>query len=862
MNRAEFEVSLGFALDDFQRRALDSLDADRSVVVAAPTGSGKTVVAEYAVVRALGAHAKIFYTTPIKALSNQKFADLQRIHGAAKVGLLTGDIAINERAQVVVMTTEVLRNMLYAHSPMLEGLRYVVLDEVHYLQDTFRGPVWEEVIIHTPPAVDLVCLSATVSNAEELADWVASVRGTTDVILSDVRPIELTQMHLVHDRERDELAALSLFVDGRPNTEGTRYDSGEFRAGPRQGARRRAATPRRTEIVEFLQERDLLPALYFIFSRAACDDAVAVCARAGLRLTNPDERRRIQSIVEARVAPLSTADLDVLGYQRFRGALQSGIAAHHAGMVPAFKEAVEACFVEGLVKAVFATETLALGVNMPARTVVIERLVKFNGERHELLTPGEYTQLTGRAGRRGLDPVGYAVTLWSPAVSFETVADLAGRRSFDLRSAFRPTYNMAVNLVGRSTPEAAHHVLSLSFAQYQADASLLKTNARLDRLRRSLDEAEKATRCDRGDIEDYLGRQHSKASARATEAEVLTAMERLSPGDVIEHHPDGRSHRVEPVVVVATAQRREPFVRVVTISKRALTLTPRDFVAAPTALSNVKLPDPYNPKSRKFVEQSAGALQRAVQRMARSRPEVAPTAAVEACPDFERHVRAAATRDRIRDEMARLSERAKERTESVAEQFDRVCDLLEARGYIDGWSVTARGTMLSRIYHERDLLIAEAIAGGLFDGLKPDELAGFVSVFVFQRRGPGAAADDDLPSGFPRVLRSRWTELGWIGAALESDERAFGLPLTGRPDAGFAAAAQAWASGRGLAEVLAVEDLTGGDFVRTAKALVDLLRQLALVLPDSVSASAAAAAATAVHSGVVAAGAAVTEVAS
>ncbi|HEX6567797.1 MAG TPA: DEAD/DEAH box helicase, partial [Acidimicrobiales bacterium] len=479
------EPAYPFELDGFQRRAIEALDAGSSVLVAAPTGAGKTVVAEHAVARALAEGGKAFYTTPIKALSNQKFADLARRHGTANVGLLTGDNSINGDAPVVVMTTEVLRNMIYAGSPALEGLRFVVLDEVHYLQDAYRGPVWEEVIIHLPEPVALVCLSATVSNAEEVADWLTTVRGPTRLVLEERRPVELRNLYLVGDRQSEQPHLLPTLVDGRPNREAERLDNENVAGrGPRRGnrrPRRRFFTPRRPEVVEMLGERDMLPALYFIFSRMGCEEAVAACLDAGLRLTTPDERVRIRAIVDERTAALTDDDLDVLGYDRWVAALEMGLAAHHAGMVPPFKEAVEACFVEGLVKAVFATETLALGVNMPARSVVIERLTKFTGEARAFLTPGEYTQLTGRAGRRGIDDLGYAIVLWSPFVPFDQVASLASSRTYGLRSAFRPTYNMAANLVHRYEPSDAHHLLNLSFAQFQADQAVVRFEARIER---------------------------------------------------------------------------------------------------------------------------------------------------------------------------------------------------------------------------------------------------------------------------------------------------------------------------------------------------------------------------------------------
>ncbi|MDP9074955.1 MAG: DEAD/DEAH box helicase, partial [Actinomycetota bacterium] len=574
--RAAFAASLGFGLDSFQVKALDALDAGSSVVVAAPTGSGKTVVAEYAVAKALAEGGKAFYTTPLKALSNQKYGDLVRRHGSDQVGLLTGDNAINGDAPIIVMTTEVLRNMIYARAGALRGLRYVVLDEVHYLQNAYRGPVWEEVIVHTPATVDLVCLSATVSNAEELADWIRTVRGDTAVVIEDRRPVELHNLYLLGDRSSEQLFLFPTLVDGRPNVEVSALDSKTLRqAGQRGRPRGRLFTPRRPEVVELLAEHEMLPAIYFIFSRAACDDAVTQCVRDGHRLTTIEERRLIRAIAEAHVDNLSDEDLRVLDYNGWIGGLEAGFAAHHAGMVPPFKEAVEACFAAGLVKVVFATETLSLGINMPARSVVIEKLTKFTGERHEFLTPGEYTQLTGRAGRRGIDTVGYAIVLWSPFVPFDQVAGLAGTRTYALTSSFRPTYNMAANLVRRYPPDVAHHLLNLSFAQYRADSDVVRLEAQLERSRDAIAEAQAAATCSRGDIEEYrklvAASDGSSHQRRAFSGDILAALDRVKPGDVLVV-PGGKSGG--RVAILSTTRRRggDLRLRAVTTDRRVVSL--------------------------------------------------------------------------------------------------------------------------------------------------------------------------------------------------------------------------------------------------------------------------------------------------
>ncbi len=759
-SRADLLAAYDFPLDDFQLRAVAALDEGRSVLVAAPTGSGKTVVAEYAVARALADGGKAFYTAPIKALSNQKYTDLARRHGTEQVGLLTGDNSINGDARVVVMTTEVLRNMIYAGSDSLDGLQYVVLDEVHFLQDAYRGPVWEEVIIHLPAHVRLVCLSATVSNAEELAEWISTVRGPTEAIIEERRPVELQNLYLVGDKATQEMHLLPTLVDDQPNPEASRLDDEAVhqRGSPSRGRpRRRFFTPRRVEVIELLQDEGMLPAITFIFSRKACDEARDVCLDAGLRLTTPSERARVRAIVEERTSKLADADLAVLGFDRFLAGLEAGVGAHHAGMVPPFKEAVEACFTEGLTKAVFATETLALGVNMPARSVVIERLTKFTGERRELLTPGEYTQLTGRAGRRGIDEVGHAIVLWSPFVPFEQVAALASSRTYALRSAFRPTYNMAANLVRRYEPAQAHHLLNLSFAQYQADRAVVRMETRIDRQQVRLERLQAEARCERGDVEQYRSlraavqearRETRAAGGPADRDRTYAALSRLAPGDVVVI--DGTRLAVLSVAV----RKGVPRISAVDDRSKLGTIRADELVDPPRAVGTVELPEPYNPNNRAFQHQVGDALRRVrvgapaddgdAERPVTDDAFLAAEAhPVADCPDRDAHVRSAVQAERVERDLHELRRQVRGRTGSLARRFDRVLRLLEAWGYLEDWALTESGEVLARTYHEADLLVAEAMTTGLLDDLDVASLAALASCFTYEHRGrdqPPAAA--------------------------------------------------------------------------------------------------------------------------
>lgn len=863
-----------FELDDFQRRAIAAIDEGRSVLVAAPTGSGKTVVAEHAIADALRSGGKAFYTAPIKALSNQKYADLVRLHGPDVVGLLTGDNSVNGDAPVVVMTTEVLRNMIYAASPALRGLRYVVLDEVHYLQDAYRGPVWEEIIIHLDPSVRLVCLSATVSNAQELTDWIETVRGPTATIVEHRRPVELRNLFMVADRSADRVQVLPMLVDGRANPEGLKLDASaqrgpRKRTGPHRPAGRRLATPRRVDVIDRLGEEGILPSIYFIFSRKACDEAVRQCLDVGLRLTDGEERERIRTICEERTASLAHADRDVLGHRRWLAGMEAGIASHHAGMVPPFKEAVEACFTAGLVKVVFATETLALGINMPARSVVIERFSKFNGERNETLTPGQYTQLTGRAGRRGIDAVGDAVVLWSPFTTFEEIAARAASRSFSISSSFRPTYNMAANLVRRYQPDEARHLLNLSFAQYQSDGEVVRIEARLERATAKLDAARGELRCDRGDVAELFALERRLDGARADRPdrrrELEEALRQLKPGDVIQA-PGGRNGGV--AVVTATVNRRNGLgIRALTAQRHRLQLSAEDFDRPPERLGRIDLPEPFAPNTTRFQRETAQALARArlsngtrVPKKGDQRDgggadldevwEAVAEHPAATCPDLARHRRAAAHIERYERERGNLERQVRGRDATLARHFDRVLELLERRGYLDGWALTPAGGRLARIYHEADLLIAECLGQGLLDGLDAPTLAGVASGFVYEHRG---TSDPPTP-WFPSAdARKRWRGIERLHDELNADEERRRLPLTRAPDPGFVALAYAWAAGEDLDDLLADDKVSGGDFVRTVKQLLDLLRQLAEVAPSPATRDTARAAAEGLFRGVIAA---------
>ena len=926
-----FIRSLEFELDDFQREACLSLQAGRGVLVAAPTGAGKTIVGEFAIYLALQRGLKAFYTTPIKALSNQKYAELAAKYGAAQVGLLTGDTSINGDAPVVVMTTEVLRNMLYADSDTLVDLGFVVMDEVHYLADRFRGAVWEEVIIHLPSEVQVASLSATVSNAEEFGAWLDTVRGQTDVIVSEHRPVPLWQHVMVGRKIVDLFAGDTSFDEIAPSVEAAAGDDAAGRAAAGKVAADRAgkeiaadaATPAvtaalpgrndfevnpellsmaraesqmnfrgrfghggrnqrrqqrsqrdepqsaqrspvrkasRPQVIASLDRQDLLPAITFIFSRAGCDAAVAQCVSAGLWLTNEREQLIIAQRVDEAAQDIPSDDLDVLGFWSWRDGLLRGLAAHHAGMLPTFKEVVEKLFVDGLVKAVFATETLALGVNMPARCVVLEKLDKFNGEAHVNITAGEYTQLTGRAGRRGIDVEGHAVVLWQPGTDPAAVAGLASRRTYPLNSSFRPTYNMSINLLAQFGRVRAREILESSFAQFQADRSVVGLARQVRSREESLTGFSKAMTCHLGDFTEYARLRRaladaektaSKSSSRATKSLTEDSLSRLLPGDVVDV-PGGKSPGLA-VVLSSDHESREPRPAVMTLDNQLRRIGLHDVEGPLAPITRIRIPKSFNakvPKSRRDLASSvrnairehrppapprrdddfgrSAAAPNQEKRIAELRRELRAHPC-HGCSEREDHARWSERWWKLRQETDGLIRQIQGRTNTIAKTFDRVCGVLTGYGYLETsdtgvLSISADGQRLRRIYGEKDLLISQSLRMGAFNDLDAAEIAALASALVYQAKREDRGLRPKMPSV---SLESAVDTVVHEWSALEDVEEANKLPLTGEPELGLVWPIFKWAKGRHLQEVLSGTDLAAGDFVRWVKQVIDLLDQLA-----------------------------------
>ncbi|MFT4245523.1 MAG: DEAD/DEAH box helicase [Micrococcaceae bacterium] len=859
----EFIGTLKFPLDNFQLEACKVIENGAGVLVAAPTGAGKTIVGEFAMFVALKHGKKAFYTAPIKALSNQKYLELSNKYGKSNVGLLTGDTNINSEAPLVVMTTEVLRNMIYTDSSTLDELQFVIMDEVHYLADRNRGAVWEEVILHLPQEVKLVSLSATVSNAEEFGQWLELVRGDTKVIVTEHRPVPLWQHVMVDGKIYD------LYQDISFDVLAAKQNKEKYRVNPKllqirreliarypksrraQGRNRRNFGPKtsRFQVLESLASENLLPAIYFIFSRKGCDAAVAQILASPLKFTNEREEELIDNAISAAIVGIPQTDLDMLGFRQFRQGLLRGVAAHHAGVLPVFKELVEKLFSLGLVKAVFATETLALGVNMPAKTVVLEKLDKYNGTTHVDITAGEYTQLTGRAGRRSIDIEGHAVVLWQADTDPYALGRLASKRSYPLNSSFKPSYNMAVNLIEAKGIKEAKEVLELSFAQFQDDKAVVGVAKKVHSLEGTLAAYQKNLSCENGDFEHYYAlynelqalKRKVPALRRLLVGKEAVNLASYKPGDVVKLANKEYGYKATIIRVYkndATGTR----LLVLTEKGKVVKLAKSTDIAEIDTLGYLQIPKKFNVRIPKHQSKLLSALHKVQPKKKRKINSKTQTAQLKRaedlqemlenhpcrkCPELKKHLRWARRAQSVNKDLSRLKHQIKGRTNNIASIFDRVCKVLLETGYLnneDSLKLTSKGKDLQVIYGENDLLLTQSIHNGIFDDLNTAALAALVSCCIYEPRKNENNENIYFPS---EKLSKAYNQLVSYWSFIDDLEQSNRIKQTREPDPGFMWPTYFWAKGAPMEEALENTELTGGDFVRNIKQVIDVLAQFA-----------------------------------
>jgi ATP-dependent RNA helicase HelY len=754
-------------LDPFQVEAAAKLDAAQGVLVSAPTSSGKTVVAEYAIFRALQAGEHAIYTTPLKALSNQKYRDLRRDHGDKKVGLVTGEHSINEDAPIVVMTTEILRNVIYEDVARLDRVRYVILDEVHYIDDFPRGSVWEEIIVQAPRHIKFVGLSATIGNYHEIADWMAENRGPVGTVFHDVRPTEL-KLWLAMENQFYPLFGADGQIEQRTWQRASREEEAAFRV---QQYRRMPANDM-LQVIEELARREMVPAIYFIFSRRGCREALQRCSYHEIDLTSDDEKARIDAMAAERLSSLRDAD-EVALYHRLVDStmLRRGLAVHHAGLMPYHKELVEELFVHGLIKVVFATETLSLGINMPARCVVISSFTKFDGVNFSTLTTGELTQLMGRAGRRGIDPVGHGIILKESDVEVGTIYEVAMGEGLVVESKFLPNYNMALNLLRIYSPEDADELMSRSFGQYQKRIAAQGVDERMANLRARLDDLRniwpQGDDCKVTDVAEYFKIEDRRRVIRIE-------MRRLRREAGTERR--GRRGR-----------------------------QPRSLGMAGRQLKHLEV-------------EAKGLLDR--QRKLK----------VVHCPRFGEHLQQYGEIRELERELRAGKRQVGEQMDEYVRKLRRLVRILTETGFLSQDKPTDKGMLASRVYGENTLLLTEAVWNGWFEGLGPDELCSIVVMLAAEdrasasrerERGNRSARRYPTPAvaQVARMVRSLYFRFNDIEQDLDE-------PNLRPPSHDYIDFAFRWASGESLDTIPLPPGVDIGDAIKAMKSLYSLLRQL------------------------------------
>ena len=769
----EFNDTLPFDLDPFQREAIEKLDrGSGGVLVSAPTSSGKTIVAEYAIFRAQRDGAKVIYTTPLKALSNQKYHDFVRAYGEATVGLVTGENTINDDAPVVVMTTEILRNLIYEDPARLDLVRYVVLDEVHYIDDFPRGSVWEEIVIQAPPSIKLVGLSATIGNYQEIADWMAENRGGMETVFHDVRPVEL-KMWLAINNRLSPLFKEDGGIDQRTWSRAAQDEEASYRLGGYRGL----PSNDLLHVIESLRSQDMLPAIYFIFSRRGCREALQRCSYHELDLTTAAEKEAIDRVAAERLSTLKDHDEEAL-FRRMVDArlLRRGMAEHHAGLLPYHKEMVEELFQRGLIKVVFATETLSLGINMPARGVVVSSFTKFDGVNFSTLTTGELTQLMGRAGRRGIDVIGHGVILKESDVEVGTIYQVAMGPTLVVESKFLPSYNMALNLLRVYTPAEAEGLMQKSFGQFQKRLAANEAGERLANVRAQLADLKHAWEDPQVSLED-VGQYFKLEDRRRS---IRIELRRLRREAGAERRSRGRRRGRTQGHSSRLAQRLEVEAKGLLERQRKLKVV----------------------RSPRFGEllQKYGEIRNLQQELDKEQREV--TGQMD---EYPRKLR-------------------------------RLSRILEETGFLAKDKPTDKGLFAARVYGENTLLVAEAVSLGWFEGLTPEELCAVMVMLAAEDRERRGDRQARGPRRYPtpaiaqtaRLIRSLYFRFADM-------ERDLDEPNLRAPSHDYIDFAFRWAAGEALDKIPTPPNVDIGDAIKAMKALYSLLRQLEFALRQAKS---------------------------
>lgn len=836
-----------FELDDFQKQAIAALDAGESVVVCAPTGSGKTLIGEYAIYRALAHGKRVFYTTPLKALSNQKLRDFRNRFGAEQVGLLTGDVSIHRDAPILVMTTEIFRNMLYG-TPIgqvgtsLVDVEAVVLDECHYMNDRQRGTVWEESIIYCPPGIQLVALSATIANSDQLTDWIGDVHGATQLIYSDFRPVPL-EFHFCNPKGLFPLL----------NTNGKSINP---RLKPKGGRQRgRQEPPSLGYVVSQLQQRDMLPAIYFIFSRRGCDKAVSDLANASL--VNAQEAMALKQQIDEFLRRNPEA-----GRSGHIEALYRGIASHHAGVLPAWKGLIEELFQQGLIKIVFATETLAAGINMPARTTVISSLSKRTDRGHRLLTASEFLQMAGRAGRRGMDELGHVVTVQTPFEGASEAAYLATSKADPLVSQFTPSYGMVLNLLQTHTLDEAQNLIERSFGHYLStlylrpqqqaindlEAEIVHQQSQLaaidpelvasyEKLNERLKEERRLLKILQQQAHEVESQHLATALSFAVAGTILTLKGKHVPVStpleatlVMKAHGAGqfpyliclgRDNRWYVATVADVVGLHAEFPRLAQVDQL---MPPPELAAKP---GSVRKGDEITAAIALMIPAIAPEADRAPEVRDQEGRVIAVEAQLKAHPLhavgnptylLKRQKRI----ERMQEELQNRRQKLSQHSQRYWQEFLSLMEILQAFGCLEDAKPTPLGQVAAAIRGDNELWLGLALASGELDTLDPHHLAAACAALVTEVSRP----DNWTRYNASEEVESALGELRGIRRELFKLQRRHQVALPVWLETEWMGLVEQWALGTEWTELCANTSLDEGDVVRLLRRTVDFLSQV------------------------------------
>ncbi|GIW21368.1 MAG: hypothetical protein KatS3mg068_0375 [Candidatus Sericytochromatia bacterium] len=853
----EFQKKYKFKLDKFQIDAINSLLEGNSVLVTAPTGSGKTLIAEFAVFDALDRNLKVIYTTPLKALSNQKYYDFCQEHGYSNVGLLTGDISINPNAPIIVMTTEILRNILYQDIRRLDSVMYVVLDECHYMNDKDRGTVWEEVIIHCPKHILFVALSATISNSQEVAKWIRSIHNNVIVINHDERPVPIKYLYFKDNK------IFNIFENNKVN-----------KSLFKELKNNKLKKENPVTVINKLRDKHLLPAIFFVFSRKGCDNRLEFCMSHNLDLTNHEEKNVIKSYIEKIVNDNPEIFHTSKSSKNILKALIYGIATHHAGLIPIIKHTVEQLFQKNLIKVIFATETLAAGINMPARTTVITSLSKRTESKHEILSVNSFTQMTGRAGRRGMDKIGYCLIIDDNSVPFSEAYRLITSPPDMIKSNFTLSYNMICNLIKNFSQQVIIKLLQKSFGQYINNHEIIDMKIDLENQKSKLNKNFSPCKyTDNNILEEMPLLEYNLLQKKIKEQEYkincliknlkeekikkinnfiftskrgsilafrLRDKEYPKLGCIVEAYKDKVKGKTKSFAIILTNKGLckissdkiiETFDEYKLIKKNEEAINKTIIAKEETFVKDEFNKNIFSEKEeKKFISKIKEDYQNVIDKEFKILDNLKDKLENHKCRNcsiLKEHLKEYNKVKDINIRINALKDKIDYYSNMYLLEYKKLLNVLLRLEYVniknnDEYLLTTKGEILSYIRSENDLAIAEVLNNGIFDDLNSDEIASILSLFLYEPRKEMRNPIKTLSN----KLRNKVSEILEIIHKINLFQYNENIKKIINIEKGIMDIVLLWCNGSEWSKLFNKNELDEGDIIRTFRRIIDILHQL------------------------------------